>query len=288
MLRLADGLGRGRGRLRFLDQYNPPPAVRRKPDLSDWESRGLSAVWLGHATVLLRLAGKTILTDPVLSHRIGVGLGVVTVGSKRLVAAALTPAELPKLDLILLSHAHFDHLDRPTLVKLRKTTPVITANKTSDLVRDLGFTNVNELKWGEAARLGEITFTASEVKHWGARTFQDTYRGYNGYILDAGSRRVFYSGDTAYRRFNDIGGVDLAIFGIGAYDPYIQAHATPEQVWQMFEQMRGRWLLPMHHSTFRLSHEPLEEPMQRMLAAAGSESDRVIIRSVGEQWTAPE
>jgi len=288
MLRLADGLGRGRGRLRFLDQFNPPPRARRKPDLTDWESRDFSAVWLGHATVLLRLAGKTILTDPVLSHRIGVGFGVMTVGPRRFVASALKAEELPKLDLILISHAHFDHLDRPTLARLRKSTPVITATKTRDLVRDLGFTNITELQWGECVRLGGISLTAGEVKHWGARTFHDTYRGYNGYVIEDNNRRVLYAGDTAYRRFGDLGAIDLAIFGIGAYDPYIAAHATPEQVWQMFEQVRGRWLLPMHHSTFRLSHEPMEEPMQRMLRAAGHARDRVIIRRIGDQWTAPD
>jgi L-ascorbate metabolism protein UlaG (beta-lactamase superfamily) len=288
MLRLADGLGRGRGRLRVLDQFNAPPPPRKKPDLNDWESRDFSAVWVGHATVLLRLAGKTILTDPVLSHRIGVGFGVMTVGPRRFVAAALKARELPKLDLILISHAHFDHLDRPTLVKLHKSTPVITAHKTRDLIRDLGFTNITELQWGESARLDGITFAAAEAKHWGARTFQDVYRGYNGYVIEGGSRRVFYSGDTAYRRFGDFGAVDLAIFGIGAYDPYIQAHATPEQVWQMFEHLRGRWLLPIHHSTFRLSHEPMEEPMQRMLQAAGAASDRVVIRRIGDQWIAPD
>ncbi len=307
-LRLADGLGRGRGRLRVLDQFNPPPSPRRKPDLRDWDSRNFSAVWLGHATVLLRVAGKTILTDPVLSHRIGVGLGVMTAGPKRLVAAALRPHELPKLDLILISHAHFDHLDRPTLVKLHKSTPVVTASRTRDLIRDLGFQNITELRWGESTQIDNIELRACEVKHWGARTFQDTYRGYNGYVMDAGAahcphpdpppeyrgrgkglrtrpRRVFYAGDTAYRRFTDVGGVDLAIFGIGAYDPYIQAHATPEQVWQMFEHVGGRWLLPMHHSTFRLSHEPMHEPIERMLAAAGRDRDRVIVRAAGEEWT---
>ena len=287
-LRLADGLGRGRGRLRILDQLNAPPAVHRKPSLRDWESRAFSAVWLGHATVLLRIAGKTILTDPVLSHRIGVGLGVMTAGPKRLVAAALRAHELPKLDLILISHAHFDHLDRPTLVKLHKSTPVVTASRTGDLIRDLGFRNITELAWGESARLDDIELTACEVKHWGARTFQDTYRGYNGYLIDGGARRIFYSGDTAYRRFDDMGNIDLAIFGIGAYDPYIQAHATPEQVWQMFEHVRGRWLLPMHHSTFRLSHEPMNEPIERMLAAAESDGERVIVRAPGDQWTASD
>ena len=200
-------------------------------------NRDFSAVWLGHATVLLRVAGKTILTDPVLSHRVGVGLGLMTAGPKRLIAAALDAHELPKLDLILISHAHFDHLDRPTLVKLHKSTPVVTASRTADLVRDLGFRNITELSWGQSCRLDGISLTACEVKHWAPRTFHDTYRGYNGYLIDGNVRRVFYSGDTAYRRFNETGNVDLAIFGIGAYDPYIAAHATPEQVWQMFEHL---------------------------------------------------
>jgi len=288
MLQLADGLGRGRGRLRLLDQLNPPPRPAPKPNLLDWKSRNFSAVWLGHATVLLRVGGKTILTDPVLSHRVGVGLGVTTAGPKRLIAAALKAHELPKLDLILISHAHFDHLDRPTLVKLHKSTPVVTASRTGDLVRDLGFRNVIELSWGESHLLDGVSLTACEVKHWGARTFHDTYRGYNGYLIAGGGRRVFYAGDTAYRRFTGMGSVDLAIFGIAAYDPYIAAHATPEQVWQMFEHVGGRWLLPMHHSTFRLSHEPMHEPIERMLAAAGNSSDRVIVRKAGDQWTAAD
>jgi L-ascorbate metabolism protein UlaG (beta-lactamase superfamily) len=287
-LRLADGLGRGRGRLRLLDQLNPPPPSIRKPNLLDWESRNFSAVWLGHATVLLRVAGKTILTDPVLSHRIGVGLGLTTAGPKRVIAAAVKAHELPKLDLILISHAHFDHLDRPTLVKLHKSTPVVTASRTADLVRDLGFRNITELSWGQSHQLDGISLTACEVKHWGARTFNDTYRGYNGYLIEGGARRAFYSGDTAYRRFTGMGSVDLAIFGIGAYDPYIAAHATPEQVWQMFEHLGGRWLLPMHHSTFRLSHEPMHEPIDRMLGAAGHHSDRVVICQPGEEWTATD
>src|SRR5690349_835978 len=88
-LRVADFLGRGRGRMRLFDHLNVPPIARVKPDLSDWKNQDLAAVWVGHATVLLRIGGLTLVTDPVLSHRVGVGLGLITGGPRRLVAPAL-------------------------------------------------------------------------------------------------------------------------------------------------------------------------------------------------------
>jgi L-ascorbate metabolism protein UlaG (beta-lactamase superfamily) len=133
--------------------------------------------------------------------------------------------------------------------------------------------------------LSGVKFTAREVRHWGARTFLDSYRGFSAFLIESDKHRILYGGDTAYHeRFKDIGKVDLAIFGIGAYDPYIQAHATPEQAWAMAQHVDADQLLPMHHSTFRLSHEPMEEPMKRLLAAAGKEADRVAVREVGGQW----
>jgi L-ascorbate metabolism protein UlaG (beta-lactamase superfamily) len=288
-LRLAAQLGKGRGQMRILDSVNPPPTVQRRPDLKDWENRQLSAIWIGHATILLRFGGMTILTDPVFSNRIGLGLGLATLGPRRYIAAALTAKQLPKVDLILSSHAHFDHLDRPSLAALDKKIPVVMADKTRDLVWDLGFRNVTELRWGETARFNGVAITARQVRHWGARTFVDTYRGYNAYLLESNNRRVLYGGDTAYQDyFNDAGPVDLAILGIGAYDPYIHAHASPEEVWKMAEQLRARFILPMHHSTFRLSHEPMTEPMERILTSAGNEADRIVIRQVGQIWQSGE
>ncbi len=286
LLRAADQLGRSRGRLRLLDRFNPPKQPRRKPGLRNWENQELAAAWIGHATVLLRIGGKTILTDPVMSSRIGVGLGLLTAGPRRFVAAALSPDELPPIDLVLISHAHFDHLDRPTLVRLPTRTPVVTALHTRDLIADLGFRKVSELQWGESLAIGEgVTISAHQVAHWGARTFYDRHRGFNAYVIEAGRRRVLYGGDTAYHEgFRSIGRVDLAIVGIGAYDPYIAAHATPEQAWQMANQVRADHILPMHHSTFRLSHEPMDEPIQRMLAAAGRNTDRIIVKEIGDEW----
>jgi L-ascorbate metabolism protein UlaG (beta-lactamase superfamily) len=284
-LKLADRLGRGRGRLRVLDRLSPPPPAPLKPDLSEWEHRDLAAAWLGHATVLLRVGRMTVLTDPVFFNRVGVGLGLMTGGPRRLVASALTHRELPKIDLILISHAHFDHLDRPSLVRLSKQTPVVTAQHTSDLVRDLGFRSVTELAWGERTRVGSLEISAARVNHWGARTFYDHHRGFNAYLLDAGTRRVLYGGDTAYHEgFKSLPKVDLAVVGIGAYDPWVASHATPEQAMRMADHVSADFVLPMHHRTFRLSHEPLDEPIDRMLAAAGRNEDRVVVREIGGQW----
>jgi L-ascorbate metabolism protein UlaG (beta-lactamase superfamily) len=284
-LRLADALGRGRGRLRLFDHCNPPPRARHRPDLLGWEDHDLAAVWIGHATILLRVDGTTILTDPVMLNRVGLGLGLITGGPRRHFAPALSIRELPKIDLLLISHAHFDHLDRPTLTQLNRKIRVITAHHTQDLIRDLGFRNVTELRWGESTTHNALTLSAREVRHWGARTFHDTHRGFNAYLIESPRHRVLYGGDTAYHdRFRDIGRVDLAILGIGAYNPWHYSHATPEQAWEMADHVRADYLLPMHHSTFRLSYEPRHEPMERLLTVAGADHQRIIIRDIGMSW----
>jgi L-ascorbate metabolism protein UlaG (beta-lactamase superfamily) len=286
MLRVADRLGRSKGRLRVLDRLQRQPPAPPRPVLTDWENREMSAAWIGHATVLLRIGNMTVLTDPVFSSRVGLGLGLATLGPQRLTAPALPIKALPKIDLILLSHAHFDHLDRPSLFRLPKHIPVVTAHETRDLIADLGFRNITELRWGERTRLNGLTLSAHSVQHWGARTFYDTHRGYNSYVLASAKNRILYGGDTAYHEgFSDLAPVDLAILGIGAYDPWVRAHSTPEQAWTMANHAKADRLLAMHHSTFRLSHEPTSEPLERLHAAAGKEADRIVASRIGEQWT---
>ncbi len=285
-MRVADKLGRGQGRMRVLDALYRPPAAPKCPDISDWSRRGLSAVWIGHATLLLRVGGLTVLTDPVFSTRIGIGLGLATAGPARKYAPALSIDQLPSIDLILLSHAHFDHLDRPTLARFPRSIPLILAEHTADLVRDLGFSSVREIGWDQSIQFGPLKLTGRKVKHWGARTFHDAHRSFNAYLIESAGARVLFGGDSAYQNyFRDIGPIDLAILGIAAYDPYLAAHATPEQAWEMFGHANAAHLLPMHHSTFRLSHEPMHEPMQRLLKTAGVEQDRIIARHIGDQWT---
>jgi L-ascorbate metabolism protein UlaG (beta-lactamase superfamily) len=209
----------------------------------------------------------------------------MTGGPRRLIAPAVQISELPPIDLILISHAHFDHLDRPSLNRLPKRIPVITAHHTQDLIRDLGFRSVTELQWGQQTRIGDLAITACPANHWGARTIYDNYRGFNAYVLDSGRHRILYGGDSAYHeQLKDVSKVDVAVLGIGAYDPWIHSHANPEQAWEMAGHVRADFIVPMHHSTCGLSQEPTGEPMERLLEAAGSNQDRVVVREVGMQW----
>lgn len=296
-IKLIQPLSRGRGRFRFVDaltsRASPAPA---RPDLSAWEADALAATWLGHATVLLRIDSLTVLTDPVFSTRVGLGWGFGTLGPARFVKPALTIDELPQIDLVLLSHAHFDHLDRPTLSRIaRRHTRVICAQGTRDLVDDLGFQDVSELELGEscdlaslASETADVRITALPVRHWGARVVLDDFRGYCAYLIETPQFRVLFGGDSAYqnewRRVGRSGGVDLAIVGIGAYDPWIGGHANPEQAWAMAMDAGARRVLPMHHSTFKLSVEPMEDPLRRFLVAAGARAGDVVSRRIGETW----
>ena len=154
VLKLADRLGRGRGRFRPFDT-NLRRGAAATPNPSGG-SGDLAATWIGHATMLYRVGGVTVLTDPVWSGRVGLGLGLATLGPKRLNPPAVRLSKLPPIDLILLTHAHFDHLDRPTLHRLPKTSRVICAPGTRDLVDDLGFAGVAELAPGESADVGGL------------------------------------------------------------------------------------------------------------------------------------
>lgn len=250
----------------------------------------LGAVWLGHATVLLRVGGKDgrwILTDPVFSRRVGIKLGPITIGPPR-ISPEFDPRELPTPDIILLSHAHFDHLDRPSLRQLANPrTHVITAHGMRTLV-PRGFGRVLEVPWDQSCTLDDHGVRLRSVRpaHWGARRIVDKQRGYTSFLVghDAGPR-LLYAGDTAKTdAFANLGPLDLAIFGIGAYDPWIHAHASPEQVWAMHESAQANFLLPMHHSTFVLSDEPVHEPLERLLKIAGDQCHRVICRELGAAW----
>jgi L-ascorbate metabolism protein UlaG (beta-lactamase superfamily) len=264
----------------------PPPRVIRH---ENWPAQGLYAAWIGHSTVLIRIDGFTILTDPVFSASIGIKLGPYVLGMKRLVAPAIDISELPVPNLILLSHAHMDHLDRPSLRKLEnRRTTVVTAASTSDLLRVRRYGAVHELRWGESRQVGPANVRALEVRHWGARTRTDIHRGYNGYLLEAGRYRVLFGGDTAYtdtfRSIRSSRPVDLAVMPIGAYNPWIYAHCTPEQALAMANQANAEFVLPVHHRTFKLSNEPLGEPLERLLAASCPDEHRIAVREIGGEF----
>ncbi|HUR93962.1 MAG TPA: MBL fold metallo-hydrolase [Gemmatimonadales bacterium] len=264
------------------------PAPHR-PDPTGWPNDRLTASWLGHATVLLNFHGTTILTDPVLERRIGLGRGFAKIGPRRHIHPALRKRELPGLDAVLLSHAHMDHTDLGTLRAIPASVPVVVQSGNRDLVRR--FHAVDELAWGESTRIGDLEIESVETRHWGARMVTDRHRGWGGYLLRKGGRTVLFGGDTAYTDaftiLRERGPVDLAILPIGAYDPWVTSHASPEESWRMFTALGATYLLPIHHATFRLSREPMDEPIRRLLAAAGTERWRVVITEVGQTWSMP-
>jgi L-ascorbate metabolism protein UlaG (beta-lactamase superfamily) len=271
------------------ERKRPIKQAPHHPDLTQWPQMGLHAAWIGHSTVFLSLDGFTVLTDPVFSAKIGINFGPMTIGLKRLVAPAVPFAKLPRPDLILLSHAHMDHFDIPSLRALEHPEQaVVTASRTADLLRAGNYGSVRELNWGESVQIGMATVRAFEVSHWGARMHNDTWRGYNGYLIECGRYRVIFGGDTAYthsfKQLRTSRAVDLAIMPIGAYNPWIRVHANPEQALAMADDAGADFILPVHHRTFELGREPRGEPMDRLLRAAGPSPDRVALRDIGQEF----
>jgi L-ascorbate metabolism protein UlaG (beta-lactamase superfamily) len=258
-----------------------------------WPDSELTVANLGHATLLMNYFGVRIISDPTLFDRIGVAIdSIVTIGPRRHVAPPLTAAQIGPLDLILVTHAHMDHLDLPSLKALPKTATVIACSKCARLIRPLGFSDVRELTWGESTTVKGLTVTAMAANHWGKRwpPWGVDY-GFDSYVIEREGHRMLLACDSAY---TDVFAAlasrppEVAAFSIGAYDPWIHNHANPEQVWSMFQQSGARYLIPIHWGTFRLSKEPMDEPMRRLIAAAGDRSNEIVLRQIGGSWTLPE
>ena len=264
----------------------PPPPRQISPHR--WSDDNLAVGYIGHASVLLKIKGSFILTDPVFFDRVGVSIGPFTLGRRRLVAPALPLEQLPTPAVVVISHAHLDSLDLPSLKALPKQTTLIAPTDCRDLLGDLGFRDYIELAWGERATVDGVTIEAVPVKHWGKRFPWERERGYNGYLFSKDGVRVLFASDTAYTsafaRFQAAAPLDVAIFGNGAYNPWIGNHANPEQVWQMFVESGARYLVPIHWDTFRLGLEPRGDAMRRLTAAAGSQAARIVIDTIGGEW----
>jgi L-ascorbate metabolism protein UlaG (beta-lactamase superfamily) len=279
-----------------IESWRPITPAFTKPEPLKWNDAKITAAWVGHATVLINFFGINVLTDPVLFPRIGIRLPGLTIGPKRLTGPALQFHELPRIDLVLLSHAHFDHFDLRTLHRFDEKTRVITAPNTADLLRWTRLRDITELRWGETQILnidkqtkGDIAISAFQVKHWGARKQRDDYRGYNGYVMERMGRRILFAGDTAMTdSFAKVPRpIDLAIMSIGAYNPWIHSHCTPEQAVEMATTAGARFIMPVHHQTFRLSFEPLREPIERFQLALSETPERIALREIGETFVLP-
>ena len=282
------------GRRLLDDSQRKMASAPATPHPSQWLDDRITMAWLGHSSVLINFHGMHILTDPALGKRVGISVGVGTLGPKRYVAPALSLKELPAIDVVLLSHAHYDHMDLPTLRGLGPRPWIATAVSTRDLLAGT-FANINELAWGQSATYqngkGELTVEAIEVKHWGQRWPGKLSRGYNGYVLRREGKSLLFGGDTAqtpaFARLKSSGPYLAAIMPIGAYQPWIWNHCTPEQALAMADAAGARYILPVHHQTFKLSDEPPLEPIERLQAALQEEPERLALRQIGETFVCP-
>jgi L-ascorbate metabolism protein UlaG (beta-lactamase superfamily) len=244
----------------------------------------LGVTFIGHSSFFLQIAGLSLLVDPVFASYLYV--------LKRRRKPGLRLRELPAIDAVLLTHAHMDHLNLPSLRRIIRHTrrlcgkaPVaVVPRGVEDLVDSLGFSEVITLEWwgstelrpvrGAIPLLAPVHVTMTPARHWGARMFADTQRGFGGYVLSGAGHRVYHSGDTGYfAGFTEIGHrlhPRLALLPIGAYfpDSFRGVHTSPEDALQGFLDLGAEILIPMHYGTFRLSLEPMDEPVPRLLAAA--------------------
>jgi L-ascorbate metabolism protein UlaG (beta-lactamase superfamily) len=182
-----------------------------------------------------------------------------------------------------------DHLDIPSLAAMPKNAVVIACDKCANLIAPLGFTDVRELRWGEQTEVRGLVVRAMAAKHWGKRwpPFGADY-GFNSYLLEKDGHRMLLACDSADTDvFASLAAdpPEVAAFSIGAYNPWIWNHANPDQVWSMFLSTHARYLVPIHWGTFRLSKEPMDEPMNRLIAAAGDQAGRIVLRQIGGTWS---
>lgn len=280
------------GRLLWRSAVTPLAGKPQKPILV--RPAELGVTFIGHSSFLVQAAGRNLLFDPVFSNWL--------ILLRRQRRPGVSIRDLPPIDFVLLSHAHMDHLDRPSLRRVVRATRRLTGRApiaivprhVGEIVRGLGFSQVVELEWWQSheasAEAGRLVITHTPAKHWGTRWFNDGHRGYGGYAVEGGARRLYYSGDTAYfSGFREIGQrlrPEIALLPIGAYTPdsYRAVHTSPEDALRAFADLGAERMTPMHYGTFWLAEEPMEEPLPRLLDAATRLGwrDRIAVIREGE------
>ncbi|MDE1175793.1 MAG: MBL fold metallo-hydrolase [Edaphobacter sp.] len=265
----------------------------RPPELVSPGQLGIT--FIGHSSFFLQIGGKNVLIDPVFSRRL--------ILLRRQSHPGALPSQLPPIDLVLVTHAHMDHLDLASLRLILRSNrraryhapEIVVPAGVDDLVASHGFRQVHTLSWWQQMNIGNLTLTMTPCRHWGARMFRDTHRGYGGYVISSGEHSVYHSGDTAwFDGFAEIGQrlhPRVALLPIGAYfpDSYRTVHVSPEEAVQGFLACGAEQMIPMHFGAFRLGREPMGEPEARLQAEAAKLgiSDRIRILAEGETLLLP-
>ena len=252
--------------------------------------------WVGHSTLIVQLDGLTILTDPHWGPRAS---PLTWAGPRRLGSPGLAFEDLPRIDVVVISHDHYDHLDAGTVTRLAAVhDPLfLVPLGLKGWFRESGITRVEELDWWDGHEYRGVRFVCAPAQHFGQRSFFDRdTRLWASWAVVGKSRRLYFGGDTGYfAGFKEagrrLGPFDVAALAIGAYRPpaIMQfVHSTPEEAVQAFEDLRASVLIGIHWGTFDLAEEPLGEPPVRMLAEArrrGLPESRAWILQVGETRT---
>lgn len=278
--------------LRFLRHRLVPGMFRRRagnvlePVLAPPDPDKVRVTWIGHASFFLQFAGHSVIVDPNWAKWHG--------PVKRSRVPGLDLHGVPKVDLVLVTHAHFDHLHKPTLRILQAREGIVVPLGSRSLVKYLGFPAIHEMKVWDELCFDNLEIIHTPSHHWGARFLHDTHRDFGGYIVRAGGKSVFHCGDSAYfEGFREIGSryeIDIALMPIGAYDTPSgrDVHMNPEDAVRAFVDLNAKMLIPMHYGTFPLGNEPLDEPLGRLLAEADylGIRDQLLIpeEGVGIEW----
>jgi N-acyl-phosphatidylethanolamine-hydrolysing phospholipase D len=261
----------------------------------------LSATWIGHSSVLLQLGDLNVLTDPVFSQR---AFPVQWLGPRRVMDPGLPIDALPPIDLVVLSHNHYDHLDRPAVKRIAAAHPEaqwVVPLGLAAYIRPWGVRAIAELNWWQQVEVKGVRITATPARHFSGRGLRDRNRSlWCGFALEQNGKRVFYAGDTAYHpAFGAIGSrcgpFDFVMIPIGAYEPrwFMRiVHVDPDEAVQIYQDLVAPHrhqplpvMLGIHWGTFRLTDEPMDEPPRRTTArwrAAGLDEDRLWIARCGE------
>src|SRR3954466_1076845 len=230
----------------------------KRPIFPKLDFGDVAITWIGHASFLVQFNDLNVLIDPNFANWLFF--------LKRIKRAGCRISDLPPIDLVLLTHAHYDHFHRPTLRKLPAPKVGVMPWGVGDLAHDLGFDRVIELQNWESFSHGDWKVTLTPSKHWGARTIHDEHRGYGGFVLEHQGRSIYHAGDSAYfDGFKEIGkrlSPEIALLPIGAYYPesFRHGHMGPDDALKVFHDIKAKWFVPMHYGSFKLSFEDIDAP----------------------------
>ena len=258
-------------------QRNQKKPVLSFIDLSDeWKISDLNknhTIWIGHSTFIIKVNNLTILTDPVFSDRAS---PFRRFGPKRLIPPSISLEELPKIDVVTISHNHYDHLDIRSLKKLSKINPdliFLIPKGDLDIFKKRRITNVKEFVWWEDIIIDEFTFTFTPVQHWSARGLFDRNESlWGGWLIKGKEFSIYHAGDTGYSKDfvktkEKLGSPKYAFIPIGAYDPewfMSESHVNPEDAIRIMNDLDAEYSFGMHWGTFTLTAEDTAEPPERL------------------------